>query len=95
MKDFVIDSKEEGVKMCETMAEKKQKGAEKEEDEEDEEVVIDELTAIVNELERLEVPMKTVMVAVYRMQVEPKHIKLFWRLLDSAKVEWAQKLASV
>ncbi|KAJ4832422.1 hypothetical protein Tsubulata_026339 [Turnera subulata] len=89
MKDFVIDSKEEGVKICETMAEKKHKGAEKEEQE------IDELEAILNELERLQVPMKTVMGAVYRMQVEPKHIKLFWRLRDSAKVEWAEKLASV
>ncbi|KAJ4839715.1 hypothetical protein Tsubulata_012703 [Turnera subulata] len=75
--------------MCETVAEKKQKGAEKEEEE------IDELEAIVNELERLQVPMKTVMGAVYRMQVEPKHIKLFWRLCDSAKVPMKTVMGAV
>ncbi|KAJ4849710.1 hypothetical protein Tsubulata_018996 [Turnera subulata] len=94
MQDFVIDYKEERVEMRETVAGKNHKGP-VEEGEGDETDITDALEAVVNELERLSVPIDTVMGAVYRMQVEPKHIKLFWRLRDEAKVVWAEKLASV
>ncbi|KAJ4847750.1 hypothetical protein Tsubulata_006929 [Turnera subulata] len=92
MQDFMIESKEERVEIRETIAEKKRKGPVEEAEAETE---TDELEAVMNELERLLLPMDTVMGAVYRMQVEPKHLKLFWRLRDDAKVIWAKKLASV
>ncbi|KAJ4838443.1 hypothetical protein Tsubulata_030456, partial [Turnera subulata] len=64
MQDFVIESKEERVKIRETIAEKKRKGP-VEEAEADTET--DEQEAVMNELERLLLPMDTVMGAVYRM----------------------------